>query len=121
MTEKSYGQHKQYGSSDGYPFWKRPTRATHFLHWGPQNKEDAVHTVVWASQVSYLHKSDEEEEGISRSPDLFVQEPWQEGKDPVFGRARGRKGKIDEFKSNLSALNYFKTTIYTTRAIRAQI
>ncbi len=68
------------------------TQPTHFVLWGPQDKADAVRT---ACQVSYLHKSDEEKESIGRSPDLFVQEPRQEGKDPVFSRARGEKEKID--------------------------
>lgn len=48
--------------------------------------------------MSYLHKSDEEEKSISRSPDLLIQEPRQEGKDPVFSRAeegKDKKKKID--------------------------
>lgn len=45
--------------------------------------------------MSYLHESDEEKESISRPPDLFIQEPRQKGKDPVFSRAREGKGKID--------------------------
>jgi len=40
---------------------------------------------------------------------------------PYLAVLEGEKGKIDVFKSNRSALNYFKTSIYTTRAIRAQI
>jgi len=42
----------------------------------------------------YLHECDEQEEGVGSPPDLLIQEPRQEGENPILGRtAEGDKGK----------------------------
>lgn len=33
----------------------------------------------------YLHKCNEEEEGIGSSSDLLIQKPGQKGENPIFG------------------------------------
>lgn len=41
----------------------------------------------------YLHECDEQEEGVGRPPDLLIEEPGQEGENPIFGGTAGEDKK----------------------------
>lgn len=45
----------------------------------------------------YLHERNEQEESISSSPDLLIEEPGQKGENPVLGGTAGKDREKGNF------------------------
>lgn len=49
----------------------------------------------------YLHECDEQEKGVSSSPDLLVEEPGQKGENPILGGTTEKEVEKSGFKISL--------------------
>lgn len=49
----------------------------------------------------YLHECDEEEKGVSSSPDLLVEEPGQKGENPILGGTTEEEVEKGDFIQSL--------------------